>query len=204
MAVVSDPPTLLVAERLQTPIGELILVTDETDRVRALEWEDLEPRLQRLLRLHYGRPEAPLTARAAPSLAWRALQEYFEGQLERIDAVPVATGGTPFQRMVWTALRTIPAGHTMSYSELAIQIGRPAAVRAVGLANGANPIGVIVPCHRVVGRNAALTGYAGGLERKAWLLAHEGARQESFKHTATARASELAQATDDASSGSRR
>lgn len=176
MAATADQPERLFAERLPTPVGELILVTDEADRVRAVDWDDREPRLQRLLGLHYGRPVAPLTTRATRSRALRALAAYFEGDLAAINGLPVATGGTPFQCAVWTALREIPAGQTVSYSELAVGIGRPSAVRAVGLANGANPISVIVPCHRVIGRNAALTGYAGGLERKAWLLAHESAR----------------------------
>jgi methylated-DNA-[protein]-cysteine S-methyltransferase len=86
----------------------------------------------------------------------------------------VTTGGTPFQREVWAALRRIPAGQIASYGQLAARIGRPAAVRAVGLANGSNPVGVIVPCHRVIGANGSLTGYGGGIERKRWLLAHEG------------------------------
>src|SRR6185437_637184 len=92
-----------------------------------------------------------------------------------IDAILTATAGTAFQREVWRALRDIPAGQTISYGELARRIGRPAAVRAVGLANGANPIGVVVPCHRVIGANGSLTGYGGGLHRKEWLLAHERA-----------------------------
>ena len=104
-----------------------------------------------------------------------ALAAYFEGELSSIEALPVATGGTDFQRSVWAALRAIPAGETRSYSALATSVGRPAAVRAVGLANGANPIGIVVPCHRVIGKDASLTGYGGGLERKRWLLAHEGA-----------------------------
>jgi O-6-methylguanine DNA methyltransferase len=90
-----------------------------------------------------------------------------------LDFVAVKTGGTPFQRMVWSALREIPAGAPTSYGELAKSIGRASAVRAVGLANGANPIGIVVPCHRVIGANGSLTGYGGGLERKQWLLAHE-------------------------------
>jgi methylated-DNA-[protein]-cysteine S-methyltransferase len=85
----------------------------------------------------------------------------------------VQTSGTPFQREVWRALRNIPCGTTVSYAKLAEQIGRPAAVRAVGLANGSNPVGVVVPCHRVIGANGSLTGYGGGIERKSWLLEHE-------------------------------
>ena len=102
------------------------------------------------------------------------MEAYFAGNLAAIDEIRVETGGTPFQREVWAALRTIPAGTTLSYSALAVQIGRPKAVRAVGLANGANPISIVVPCHRVIGANNSLTGYGGGMQRKRWLLAHEG------------------------------
>jgi methylated-DNA-[protein]-cysteine S-methyltransferase len=118
---------------------------------------------------------------------------YFDGQLNAIDDLPVATPGTDFQRMVWQALRTIPVGQTISYSVLAQRIGRPAACRAVGLANGANPISIIVPCHRVIGANAALTGYGGGVERKRWLLAHEGVTVGAVKQ----RPVQLAMAIDE-------
>lgn len=101
------------------------------------------------------------------------ITRYFAGELNAIDRIPVETGGTPFQREVWRALREIPCGSTTSYGALAKRIGRPAAVRAVGLANGANPVAVVVPCHRVIGSNGSLTGYGGGIERKRWLLDHE-------------------------------
>jgi len=113
---------------------------------------------------------------AAPSAVADPLDAYFAGRLEAIDAILVKTGGTAFQRAVWSALRRIPVGQTTSYGALAAAIDRPRAVRAVGLANGSNPIGVVVPCHRVIGANGSLTGYAGGLERKRWLLAHEARR----------------------------
>jgi len=96
------------------------------------------------------------------------------GVLSALDAIPVHTSGTPFQCEVWAALRAIPAGQTLSYGALAQAIGRPAAIRAVGHANGANPLSVVVPCHRLIGASGSLTGYGGGLERKRWLLAHEG------------------------------
>jgi len=99
--------------------------------------------------------------------------------LPAIDDLEVATAGTTFQRDVWRELRRIPVGQTISYSELAQRIGRPKAVRAVGLANGANPVSIVVPCHRVIGANASLTGYGGGLHRKVWLLEHEGVRLAS-------------------------
>jgi methylated-DNA-[protein]-cysteine S-methyltransferase len=128
--------------------------------------------MHRLLRLHYGVVE--LNDGRMPERVRDVLGGYFRGAVTGIDALAVATGGTEFQQQVWAALRAIPAGETRSYGALAKAIGRPAAVRAVGLANGANPIGVVVPCHRVIGQNGTLTGYAGGLERKRWLLAHEG------------------------------
>jgi methylated-DNA-[protein]-cysteine S-methyltransferase len=102
-------------------------------------------------------------------------REYFRGQLDALDALPVDTGGTPFQRRVWKVLRTIPAGTTLSYLEVARRVGAEAAVRAVGAANGANPVAIVIPCHRVIGANGRLVGYGGGLDRKRWLLGHENA-----------------------------
>jgi len=102
------------------------------------------------------------------------LRRYFQGQLDALGTLRVDTGGTPFQRRVWSALRAIPVGRTLSYGALAAAIGAPQAVRAVGAANGANPVAIVVPCHRVIGSDGSLTGYGGGLERKRWLLAHEG------------------------------
>lgn len=164
----------LRSEELRTPIGTLIILTDEQDRVRAVDWTDYRDRLQRLLRLHYGWDGEALPRRERSSLGAQALDAYFAGDLAALDTVPAATNGTEFQRSVWKALRRIPAGAPWSYSQLAATIGRPAAVRAVGLANGANPIGIIVPCHRVIGANGSLTGYGGGIERKRWLLDFEG------------------------------
>jgi methylated-DNA-[protein]-cysteine S-methyltransferase len=102
------------------------------------------------------------------------MDRYFKGEVGALDAIPVELNGTPFQRSVWHALRRIPGGTTISYAELAKRIGEPTAVRAVGTANGANPVAVIVPCHRVIGSDGRLTGYGGGLDRKQWLLQHEG------------------------------
>ena len=162
-------------DRLTVAIGTMLVVTDEEGRLRALDWDDCEERMHRLLRLHYGR-EFELRNGRMPARVREVLEAYFRGAVDGIDALPVATAGTAFQQEVWAALRAIPAGETRSYGAVASAIGRPAAVRAVGLANGANPIGVVVPCHRVIGRDGALTGYAGGIERKRWLLAHESAR----------------------------
>ncbi len=106
-------------------------------------------------------------------LATAALSDYFAGNTP-IHSVPIHAHGTDFQQQVWRALTTIPCGQTWSYQELANAIGNPKAVRAVGLANGKNPVSILVPCHRVIGKNGKLTGYAGGVERKVWLLRHEG------------------------------
>ena len=124
---------------------------------------------------------------ARASAASRALQAYFEGEVDAIDRLRVAQGGTDFQRQVWRALRAIGPGDTVSYGVLAGRIGRASAVRAVGLANGANPVGIVVPCHRVIGADASLTGYGGGLHRKRWLLAHE-ARWRAARDRSLARA----------------
>lgn len=165
------PPEALILDRIDTPVGQVLLVVDRDGAVRALDFHDYEPRLLRLLRLHYGAFD--LTPGAAPRPVGSAVAAYFAGDPAALDALQVQTGGTDFQRLVWAALRAIPPGQTRTYGQLAAAIGRPSAVRAVGLANGSNPIAVIVPCHRVIGANGTLTGYAGGLERKKWLLEHE-------------------------------
>jgi len=116
-----------------------------------------------------------MESRAGASFAYRALEAYFAGELAAIEPLRVEPGGTEFQRSVWAALRAIPAGATASYARIAQNIGRQKAVRAVGMANHVNPVCIVVPCHRVIGADGALTGYGGGLERKAWLLRHEGA-----------------------------
>ena len=163
----------LLRAALATPLGPATLVFDEAGTLRAFDWESHEARLQRLLKRHYG--ERVLRPAAAPRMLAAAFDRYFAGELEALTAVPWATAGTDFQQKVWRALCAIPAGRTESYGQLAARIGHPSAVRAVGLANGANPVGVVVPCHRVIGANGLLTGYGGGLERKQWLLDHEGA-----------------------------
>jgi methylated-DNA-[protein]-cysteine S-methyltransferase len=163
-------------DRIVSPIGPLVVA--ERDG--------------RVCLLHFGgRPSdiRPVVARWYPgeSLAEsecshlrRTLQRYFDGDVRVIDDVDVDLNGTPFQRDVWKMLRSIPAGTTMSYGDLARRVGRRAAVRAVGAANGANPVALIVPCHRVIGANGSLTGYGGGLDRKRWLLAHEGVRSSTL------------------------
>jgi methylated-DNA-[protein]-cysteine S-methyltransferase len=111
-----------------------------------------------------------------PSGVAGILRRYFAGDLDALEEVAVEMNGTGFQKRVWQALRAVKAGRTSSYAALAKRIGTPAAVRAVGAANGANPVAVIVPCHRIIGTDGSLTGYGGGLRRKEWLLRHEGAR----------------------------
>jgi O-6-methylguanine DNA methyltransferase len=158
-------------ERWTSSMSSLLLVTDNDGILRALDFADYKPRMHRLLREHYG--DYTLEEAAAPVSLTRALDEYFAGNLDALADVETATGGTPFQREVWKALRAIPAATTISYGQLAASLGRPGASRAVGAANGANPIAIVVPCHRVIGANATLTGYGGGLARKQWLLDHE-------------------------------
>jgi methylated-DNA-[protein]-cysteine S-methyltransferase len=167
-------PDRLMLDRLETPIGEALLITDEDGRLRAFDWNDYDERLRRQLRRHYG-AQVPLADGRAPQPIRAALDAYFAGDLAQLDGIECRTAGTPFQRAVWAALRAIPVGQTLSYGALAATLNAPKAMRAVGLANGANPIGVVVPCHRVIGADGSLTGYGGGLERKRWLLAHEGA-----------------------------
>jgi methylated-DNA-[protein]-cysteine S-methyltransferase len=161
-------------DRLPTPIGTALLVTDADGLLRALDWEDYEPRMKQLLRLHYGAVE--LKSARAPRELRAALTGYFKGDLDRLAAIEWRVSGTPFQQKVWNALPKIPAGTTLSYGALAAKLKMPKAVRAVGHANGSNPISVVVPCHRLIGANGSLVKYGGGLERKRWLLQHEGAR----------------------------
>jgi len=163
----------LLVDRIDTPIGKMLIVVDRDGNLRAVDWTDQEARMHRLLRLQYGKNGFRLEPTHNPNSPTDAIGRYFAGELAAIDALPVKTGGTPFQREVWRALRDIPCATTMSYAQLAKRIGRPAAVRAVGLANGSNPVGVVIPCHRVIGSDGSLTGYGGGIGRKHWLLEHE-------------------------------
>jgi len=168
----AKPPELFSLDRLQTPIGTALLVCDAEGVLRALDWEDYEPRMKELLRLHYG--AVALKDARAPKQMRTALSGYFKGDLDRLDTIKWRVAGTPFQHKVWTALPQIPAGTTLSYGALAARLGAPRAMRAVGHANGSNPISVVVPCHRLIGANGSLVKYGGGLERKRWLLQHEG------------------------------
>ena len=166
---------ILNVRTVSTPIGPLALIA-EGDALVGLEFGDAldrRDRLARSLARHLGAFET--REHADPAGAASRLQRYFAGERTALAEQPVAPRGTAFQLAVWRALRDIPAGETRSYGELAAAIGRPAAVRAVGAANGANPVALFVPCHRVIAADGTLWGYGGGLERKRWLLAHEGA-----------------------------
>jgi methylated-DNA-[protein]-cysteine S-methyltransferase len=168
----------LFIDRLDTPIGEMLIVSDHDGNLRAVDWTDHQPRMRHFLRLHYGEDGFRLEPARNPNELTSRIGSYFAGELSSISTLPVQTAGTPFQREVWSALRKITCGSTISYAMLAERIGRATAVRAVGLANGANPVGIVVPCHRVIGSNGLLTGYGGGIERKRWLLEHESKDQQ--------------------------
>jgi methylated-DNA-[protein]-cysteine S-methyltransferase len=171
--MIGSAPECVLLERHTTPIGVFLLATDDAGRVRAVDLDGDEARIARHLRARVC-DSANIRWGAGPSALKAALKAYFGGELHALDAIPCVPDGTPFQQSVWSALRAIPAGQTLSYGGLAQRLGKPTAVRAVGLANGANPIPILIPCHRVIGSDGSLTGYGGGLERKRWLLAHEG------------------------------
>jgi methylated-DNA-[protein]-cysteine S-methyltransferase len=160
-----------ILERTSTPLGEGIFVSDQDGALRLFYWEDPPHRWKAALRQRYG--EVTLKEKKNIFGHAKALKNYFDGDIAAVDEMKVAFAGTPFQKKVWNALRKIPGGATTSYGALAKKIGKPDAVRAAGLANGQNPVSLVVPCHRVIGRNGALTGYGGGLPRKRWLLDHE-------------------------------
>jgi len=167
-------PLLLLTDEIATPLGAFTLIADEAGRLHAAEWTDCADRVERSLRLLH--PEGYSLERARnPGGNSAALRAYFAGDIAVLDKLAVAEFGTPFQRLMWRNLRKVKAGTTLSYGAFARRIGKPAAIRAVGAANGANPISVVVPCHRLVGADGALTKYGGGLHRKQWLLEHEGA-----------------------------
>lgn len=171
MPINNARPEALTFERLTTPIGTAIVVTDEEGYLRAFNWMDYEAAMRAWLARHY--PRVPIGEGRAAEAVRSGLLAYFNGDAGALSSVPWRATGTRFQLAVWDALCTIPPGQTLSYAGLAQRIGRPSAVRAVGLANGANPVAVVVPCHRVIGSNGSLTGYGGGLSRKKWLLEHE-------------------------------
>jgi len=158
--------------RLDSPLGRLELVLDG-ERLRALAFPDRRNSLRRDLLQECGPVER--IPGAPRRTAAQRLEAYFAGELDALDGIDVDPEGTPFQREVWSALRRIPPGQTISYGDLAALLGRPGAARAVARANACNPIAIVIPCHRVIGADGSLTGYGGGLERKRWLLRHEAA-----------------------------
>lgn len=168
-----NQPISLLIDRIATPLGEFALVAGESGRLHAAEWTDCLDRMERSLRILHGADGYVLKNARNPGGTSAVLRAYFAGDIAAIDTLPVAAVGTPFQRLMWRNLRKVPAGKTMAYSDFARRIGRPAAIRAVGAANGANPVSVVVPCHRLIGANGSLTKYGGGQARKQWLLDHE-------------------------------
>ena len=161
----------LFIDRFDSALGTMLLVSDGK-RLCALDYADYENRMLTLLKRHYL--DFQLREASDPQGFSGLLKTYLAGDLTSIDRISVNTGGTAFQQQVWAALRRIPPGTVLTYGELAAQLGKPTAARAVGMANALNPISIVVPCHRLVGANGSLTGYAGGLKRKRWLLQHEG------------------------------
>lgn len=160
----------LYLDELETPIGALGVVLDAEGATVTIDWMDHTGRMHALLERH---GQASIERRSAGDVAGR-LRQYFAGDLEAVEPIRVSLAGTPFQVRVWEALRGVRAGTTTSYGALASALGRPGAARAVGLANSQNPVSIVLPCHRVIGASGDLTGYAGGLDRKRWLLEHEG------------------------------
>jgi methylated-DNA-[protein]-cysteine S-methyltransferase len=161
----------LQLDHIDSPIGTIMIVVDG-ERLCSLDYADYEQRMLTLLQHRYG--PIHLVQTKDPYGFSRQIRAYFAGDYRCLDAIPVSTGGTAFQQEIWSALRTIPPGTTMTYGNLAAKLGRPTAYRAVGGTNAINPIAIVLPCHRLVGANASLTGYGGGIERKQWLLRHEG------------------------------
>jgi methylated-DNA-[protein]-cysteine S-methyltransferase len=161
----------LLIDRIPSPIGIILLVSDGKS-LCSLDFADYTERMIGLLQKRYESVE--LVEAIDPQGFSSKIQAYLAGDYRSLEDIPVSAGGTAFQQQVWQGLQTIPVGATISYGELATQLGKPTAARAVGMANSLNPVGIVVPCHRVIGAKAKLTGYAGGLERKQWLLKHEG------------------------------
>jgi len=162
----------LQIDEVESPIGTILLVAG-AGALCALDFANCRERMLSLLGARYGRTR--LEPATDPGGYTTRLRAYLDGDLDAVADIPVETGGTAFQRRVWSSLRQVPRGSTTTYGALAGALGAPTAARAVGLANSRNPVAIVIPCHRVVGANGSLTGYAGGIDRKRWLLAHEGA-----------------------------
>ncbi len=163
----------LISATIDTPVGALALIADQAEALHMLEFADCLDRMERWLGRRFGRERAGLSTGAVPPKVAAAFAAYFNGDVDALGTLTVKLGGTAFQNTVWTALRAIRPGETFAYGAFAERLARPQAARAVGHANGANPLSIVVPCHRLVGADGALTNYGGGLERKRWLLDHE-------------------------------
>jgi methylated-DNA-[protein]-cysteine S-methyltransferase len=162
----------LLTDRIETPIGEMVLVARD-GVLLLLEFADAKGRVERELKARFQ--DYALQPVADPFGLTSRIRAYFAGELAAVDGLPTDGGGTAFDRQVWAELRRIPCGSTVSYGSIARKLGDVGLSRAVGTANGKNPIAVVVPCHRVIGADGSMTGYGGGITRKEWLLRHEGA-----------------------------
>lgn len=158
-------PEVLIVDHIKTPVGRMRIVADANAVLHGLDWEHLD----------FAGDDVELRNGNSPRSIRDSIDAYFAGTLDALLDITVRLRGTSFQHQVWEELRRIPVGATVSYSALAATIGRPRAMRAVGLANNRNRISIVIPCHRVIGADKSLTGYAGGLLMKQWLLTHEGA-----------------------------
>ena len=171
-----NAPIELLFDRVAAPKDapfEAVLYALDGDGLCAVEFAGYEARMDKLLKRRYG--SYRFVESRNPRGFGTRIAAYLAGELEAVNDLPVNLGGTAFQQSAWLALRQIPVGKTASYAAQAARIGRPAAVRAVGAANGQNPVVIVLPCHRVIGSGGALTGFGGGIATKAWLLRHEGA-----------------------------
>jgi methylated-DNA-[protein]-cysteine S-methyltransferase len=172
VARAARPCTVLQVELVSSPLGQLLLYSTGAT-VCCLDFLDLRSAIETRLKRRYGRASTVTGSGSEPA---RRLARYFEGDIAALDGIPIDPGGTPFQRDVWQAIRSVEPGTCRTYSWLAAAVGRPHAFRAVGGASSRNPIALVIPCHRVVGADGSLVGYAGGVERKRWLLRHERGR----------------------------
>lgn len=169
----NKPQSTLTSTTVATPIGALVVIEDEADALFMVEFADCDDRMERWLHHRLASGRFALRAGTISRATREAFADYFDGGVGALRKLPIRLDGTPFQNTMWTALRDIPPGETLAYGAFAQRLGRPRAARAVGHANGANPMSVVVPCHRLVGADGALTNYGGGLRRKRWLIDHE-------------------------------
>lgn len=163
----------LTSGTVETPIGSLVVVEDEAGAPFMIEFADCEHRMERWLQKRLNSGRFGLQAGSVSAATVQAFADYFLGRVDALRGLAVRLDGTAFQNEMWTVLRDVSPGETLAYGVFADRLGRPNASRAVGHANGANPLAIVVPCHRLVGANGDLTNYGGGLWRKRWLLDHE-------------------------------